>query len=236
MTLFISAVLIAAAFQSFCKLALLPRRWEFLTALLLMPLPFFFEGRIARTSLVGIDTALSGAETLESWCALVVIQELFSLMAGFSLLAEHESGDRVKRWKYAVFLPSALLPAGVFYLQMRLFNEFPNFEFRTITVWLAVLLPAAGIAVSELTRQLRRDREARILSVLHVEWVLILGAIFLPVAANARLIPAAGDENHFDSLCVFGLLAVPVFLSMIFFTVYLTYKRKKCHVHRHPNS
>ena len=157
-------------------------------------------------------------------------------MAGFSLLAEHESGERVKRWKYAVFLPSALLPAGVFYLQMRLFNEFPNFEFRTITVWLAVLLPAAGIAVSELTRLLRRDREARILSVLHVEWVLILGAIFLPVAANARLIPAAGDENHFDSLCVFGLLAVPVFLSMIFFTVYLTYKRKKCHVHRHPNS
>ena len=155
MTLFISAVLIAAAFQSFCKLALLPRRWEFLTALLLMPLPFFFEGRIARTSLVGIDTALSGAETLESWCALVVIQELFSLMAGFSLLAEHESGERVKRWKYAVFLPSALLPAGVFYLQMLLFNEFPNFEFRTITVWLAVLLPAAGIAVSELTRLLR---------------------------------------------------------------------------------
>ena len=108
MALFISAVLIAAAFQSFCKLALLPRRWELLTALLLMPLPFFFEGRIARTSLVGIDTALSGAETLESWCALVVIQELFSLMAGFSLLAEHESGERVKRWKYAVFLPSAL--------------------------------------------------------------------------------------------------------------------------------
>ena len=43
MTLFISAVLIAAAFQSFCKLALLPRRWELLTALPLMPLPFFFE-------------------------------------------------------------------------------------------------------------------------------------------------------------------------------------------------
>lgn len=124
MTLFISAVLIAAAFQSFCKLALLPRRWELLTALPLMPLPFFFEGRIARTSLVGIDTALSGAETLESWCALVVIQELFSLMAGFSLLAEHESGERVKRWKYAVFLPSALLPAGVFYLQMRLSTNF----------------------------------------------------------------------------------------------------------------
>lgn len=201
-----------------------------------MPLPFFFEGRIARTSLVGIDTALSGAETLESWCALVVHPG--AVFADGRILASRGTRirRRVKRWKYAVFLPSALLPAGVFYLQMRLFNEFPNFEFRTITVWLAVLLPAAGIAVSELARLLRRDRETRILSVLHVEWVLILGAIFLPVAANARLIPAAGDENHFDSLCVFGLLAVPVFLSMIFFTVYLTYQRKKCHVHRHPNS
>ena len=158
MTLFISAVLIAAAFQSFCKLALLPRRWELLTALPLMPLPFFFEGRIARTSLVGIDTALSGAETLESWCALVVIQELFSLMAGFSLLAEHESGERVKRWKYVVFLPSALLPAGVFYLQMRLLNEFPNFEFRTITVWLAVLLPAAAAARPRSADSLRPAR------------------------------------------------------------------------------
>ena len=34
MTLFLSAVLAAAAFQSFCKLALLPRRWELLAAAL----------------------------------------------------------------------------------------------------------------------------------------------------------------------------------------------------------
>ena len=57
MTLFISAVLIAAAFQSFCKLALLPRRWEFLTALLLMPLPFFFEGR--KRSKAGVRSSSS---------------------------------------------------------------------------------------------------------------------------------------------------------------------------------
>ncbi|MBS1370965.1 MAG: hypothetical protein HPZ91_13515 [Lentisphaeria bacterium] len=236
MTLFISAVLAAAAFQSFCKLALLPRRWEFLTALLLIPLPFFFEERIARTSLAALTESLSSAAALENWCALVVIQELFTLMAGFSLLSEYESAERVKPWKYAVFIPSALLPAGALYLQMRLFNEFPNFEFRTITWSLATALPLGGIAVSELTRLLRRDREARILSVLHVEWILILGAVFLPVAANARLIPPAGEENNFESLYVFGVLAIPVILSTIFFTIYLNYKRKKSHVNRHSNS
>jgi len=42
MTMFITAVLAAAGFQSFCKLALLPRRWEFLAAAPLVPPPFFF--------------------------------------------------------------------------------------------------------------------------------------------------------------------------------------------------
>ena len=83
MTLFLSAVLAAAAFQSFCKLALLPRRWELLAAALLLPLPFLFEQRLAQTSLAAVTASLSGAATLENWCALVVIQELFSLIAVF---------------------------------------------------------------------------------------------------------------------------------------------------------
>ncbi len=236
MTLFLPAVLIAAAFQSFSRLALLPRRWEFLTAALLAPLPFLFEERIARTSLTAVTASLSGAETLENWCALVVIQELFSLIAGFSLLAAYESGERLKRWKFAAFLPSALLPAGALYLQMRLFNAYPEVEFRHITRTLAAALPAAGIAVAELVRLLRRDRESRILFVLHGEWILLLDAVFLPVAATARLIPAAGEENWLEPLALFGLLAIPVLLSMIVFTVCFNYKRKKYHVDRHTNS
>lgn len=237
MTTFIAAVLAAAGFQSFCKLALLPRRWEWLVAALLVPLPFFFEGRIARTSLVALEASLSGAEALENWCALVVIQELFTLTAGFSLLAEFESGGKVRPWKYAVFLPSALLPAGAFYLQTRLFNALPGFEFRTITCWLAAGLPVAGIAAAELVRLLRRDRESRILAVLHIEWVLILGAVFLPVAAAAELIP--GGDSGFaetESLLVLGALAAPVILSAFGFYLWFHYKRKKCHVYRHPNS
>ena len=236
MTLFLTAVLAAAAFQSFCKLALLPRRWEFLTAVLLLPLPFLFEDRIAQTSLAAVTASLSGAAALENWCALVVIQELFSLIAGFSLLAAYESRERIKLWKFAAFVPSALLPAGALYLQMRLFNEFPGVEFRHITWILAFALPGAGIALAELVRLLRRDRESRILFAMHAEWVLLLGAVFLPVAANARLIPAAGEEHYLEPLAVFGVLAIPVLLSMIVFTICFNYKRKKCHVHRHTNS
>lgn len=236
MMLFLSAVLVAAAFLSFSKLALLPRRWEFLTAALLVPLPFLFEERVARTSLAAVTASLSGAEALENWCALVVIQELFSLIAGFSLLAAYESGERIKIWKFAAFLPSALLPMGAVYLQMRLFNAYPGVEFRPITWALAAALPAAGIAASELVRLLRRERESRILFVLHGEWILLLGAVFLPVAATARLIPATGGENLLEPLALFGLLAIPVLLSMIVFTICFNYKRKKCHVHRHTNS
>lgn len=174
MTLFIAAVLVAAGFQSFCKLALVPRRWGLLVALLLIPLPFIFEKWIARLSLVALEKALFTADALENWCALVVIQELFTLTVGFSLLADVESDGQErswgyaeflkknaairvlckisKPWKLAVFLPSALLPAGVFYLQTQLFNAFPNYEFRTITIWLAVCLPIAGVVTSELVR------------------------------------------------------------------------------------
>ena len=237
MTLFLTAVLAAAAIQSFCKLALLPRRWELLAAALLLPLPFLFEQRLAQTSLAAVTASLSGAATLENWCALVVIQELFSLLAGFSLLSEYESGEgRLRRWKFAAFLPSALLPAGALYLQMRLFNGLPGMEFRHITWILAAALPAAGIAAAELVRLLRRERESRILFTLHAEWILLLGAVFLPVAATARLIPAANEENGLETLAVFGLLAVPILLSMIVFTICFNYKRKKYHVHRHPNS
>lgn len=260
MTLFIAAVLVAAGFQSFCKLALLPRRWEFLVAALLIPLPFVFEGEIARTSLAALNASLTGADTLKNWCALIVIQELFTLVAGFSLLSDVESDgeNRMEKWpiplqripffrlackltapwKYLVFLPSVLLPAGVFYLQTRLFNALPDFEFRTITLWLAAGLPLTGILFTELVRLLRRDRETRILTVLHVEWVLILCAIFLPVAAAAQLTPGGDDTaTETASLLALGVLAAPVLLSAIIFYLYHKFKRKKCHhVKRYPNS
>ena len=235
MIVFITAVLVMAALQSFSKLALLPRRWELLLAAVLLPLPFLFEGTIARTSMQTLNGDLSNAATLENWCALVVIQELFTLVAGFSLLDDRNRSDLPKRgWrsclrrlKYLVFLPSALLPAGVLYLQMYLFNALPGIKFRTLTWLLAGGIPLLSILVPELFRLLRGEFEERILLVLHAEYFLVLPAIFLPVAANARLMPAENEGFPMDSLLVLAGLAVFTIVSGIGCNIYETYKRNR---------
>ena len=235
MIVFITAVLVMAALQSFSKLALLPRRWELLLAAVLLPLPFLFEGTIARTSMQTLNGDLSNAATLENWCALVVIQELFTLVAGFSLLDDRNRSDLPKRgWrsclrrlKYLVFLPSALLPAGVLYLQMYLFNALPGIKFRTLTWLLAGGIPLLSILVPELFRLLRGEFEERILLVLHAEYFLVLPAIFLPVAANARLMPAENEGFPMDSLLLLAGLAVFTIVSGIGCNIYETYKRNR---------
>ena len=240
MTAFIVFVLVMAAFQSFGKLALPPRKWECLLAAVLFPLPFLFESRIAQTSMQTLNRDLSNAATLENWCALVVIQELFTLTAGFSLLADTGRGDLPKcgirhwlrSWKYLVFLPSVLLPAGVLYLQMYLFNALPGMKFRTLTWLLAAGLLTGAVLIPETIRLLRRDRDARILTVLHAEYFLLLPAVFLPMAANARLMP--GDDFFpLDSLLLLMVLSGVVLLSGIGCKIFETYKRnqrkkKKC--------
>ena len=241
MVVFITTVLLMAAFQSFSKLALLKRRWEFLLALLLFPLPFVFENAIARTSMQTLNASFSNAATLENWCALVVIQELFTLAAGFSLLDDMSRSDLPKRGlrcylrylKYLVFLPSVLLPAGVLYLQMYLYNLLPGLSFRTLSWMLACGLPLAMILVPEAIRLLRRDRDERILLVLHAEYFLVLPAVFLPVAANARLIPGGNGGFPLDSLLVLAVLTFLVILSGLGCYIFEIYKRnrrkkKKC--------
>lgn len=235
MIVFITAVLAMAALQSFSKLSLLSRKWEFLLAVLLFPLPFLFEGTIARTSMQTLNRDLSGASTLENWCALVVIQELFALTAGFSLLDDRNRSDLPERGlrhclrhlKYLVFLPSVLLPAGVLYLQMYLFNALPGMKFRTLTWLLALGIPLLAVLIPEMIRLLRRELEERILTVLHMEYFLVLPAVFLPVAANARLMPAENDGFPMDSLLVLAGLAVFTLISGIGCKIYETYKRNR---------
>ena len=236
MTVFITFVLAMAAFQSFSKLSLLPRKWELPLAAGLFALPFLFESRIARTSMLTLNSDLSSASVLENWCALVVIQELFTLTVGFSLLDDLAGNGKPKPagfWKYLVFLPSVLLPAGVLYLQMYLFNILPGVKFRTLTWLLAAGLLLAVFLIPEMIRLLRRDPEERILTVLHAEYFLVLPAIFLPVAANARLMPGDDDCFPLDSLLLLSVLAGFVFLSGIGCQIFETYKRnrrkkKKC--------
>ena len=240
MIVFITTVLLLAALQSFSKLALPARKWEFLLAALLFPLPFWFENAIARTSMQNLNAALSSAGTLENWCALVVIQELFTLVVGFSLLDDlsrngqqrHGFRHALKFWKYLVFLPSVLLPAGVLYLQMYLFNALPGMKFRTLTWLLAPGLALAAVLIPEMLRLARRDLQDRILTVLHAEYFLVLPAVFLPVAANAHLTPGGNEVKITDSLLVLAALAGVTVLSGLGWTILDSYKkhrkRKKC--------
>ena len=228
MTVFITFVLAMAAFQSFSKLSLLPRKWELPLAAGLFALPFLFESRIARTSMLTLNSDLSSASVLENWCALVVIQELFTLTVGFSLLDDLAGNGKPKPagfWKYLVFLPSVLLPAGVLYLQMYLFNILPGVKFRTLTWLLAAGLPLLSVLIQETIRLLWRSPAARILTVLHAEYFLILPAVFLPVAANARPMPGENDSFPIDSLLVLVGLAGVVLLSGIGCRIYETLKR-----------
>lgn len=233
MTVFITFVLAMAAFQSFSKLALLPRKRELPLAAVLFVLPFLFESRIAQTSMLTLNSDLSSASVLENWCALVVIQELFTLTVGFSLLEDRSGNGKLKPagfWKYLVFLPSVLLPAGVLYLQMYLFNILPGMNFRTLTWLLAAGLLLTVFIIPELVRLLRRDPEERILTVLHAEYFLVLPAIFLPVAANARLVSRESGVALTDSLLLLaGLTGIVMFsgLGCKFYEIYKRNQRKK---------
>lgn len=230
MIVFITVVLVMAVFQSFCKMALLRRVWEFVLAAALFPLPFLFESRLAGTSMQTLNGDLSGASALENWCALVVIQELFTLTVGFSLLEERAEKGKLKPvtyWKYLVFLPSILLPAGALYLQMYLFNALPGIEFRSLTWLLAAGTTLTAVLIPEAIRFLRRDPEARILTVLHAEYFLVFPAVFLPVAASARLIPGESAGFPADSLAVLAALTGFVILSGIGCKIFENHRRKR---------
>ena len=239
MTLFIILVLFLAAVQSICKLALLPRKWCYGTAALLVPLPFCFESAIAASSMRQVTGILSSAATLENLCALVVIQELFSLTAGFSLLSDISYGrPSASLWrkilhccKYPVFLPSVLFPAGVLYFQMYLFNRFPGLDFRHLSIMTCLALAAAVVLVTEGLRLFRRDRDRRLLTVLHLEFFLVFPAVFLPVAASAELVGSDGFTFPFDALLLISGSAAAVLAATAGFYIYFKinqYRKIKC--------
>lgn len=241
MSIYITTVLILAGLQSFCKLALIPRKWELLTALMVFGLPFCFEERIARTNLPQMVEALSAPATLTNWCALVVIQELLAMVAGGALLAELQAEKNklpqwkkyLSYWKYFAFLPSLLLPTGEIYLQMYLFNTLVDWKFSQITLLVAIMLPLILLLVSESLRFILRTQEKRILGVVHGEYLLLLPAIFLPVAANAKFIPASNEILPQDALYL--LLGFAVFES-ITITIFYFLRRARRNVYHHSNS
>lgn len=225
MTYFITALLLAAGLQSGGKLSLLPRRFSIPITLLAGGLPWMLQEQLARTNLGELNRALSGAATLREYCALVVIQELLVMVAGFSLLADFESERRPKWWKFLVFVPSLLVPAGVLYLQLACFNLLVRWEFKTITAVLSAAVPMAALLLEEALRFFRRDRTSRALALFHFEWILLLLAIFLPVAASAGGL-AGLDSFDWGAVPAWGVLAAPVAVGAACHWIYNRFLRK----------
>lgn len=246
MAVFITTILVLACYQSFCKLSLLSWRWIIAFACIAGSLPFFFEERIANSSMLKLNLILTDPAVLNNWCALIVIQELLTLICGFSLIAERADNDRkpknklrknLHKLKYAIFLPSILLPAGVLYFQMHLYNHFTAKDFRILSYLTALCVIAAVFLVAFGLKILFRETDKRVLNVLHAEFILLLPAIFLPVAAHAKLIRM---DEHFDFrqplLLLILFAALVTMFTVIFYITKNMKKGKKTHVKCNPNS
>lgn len=227
MIVFICSVLVIATLQSFFKLTLLPRKWTLFVALLLGVLPFFFVSRLSQASMSDLNLILTSKTTLTNWCTLVVVQELFMLVMGFSLLAEYESGLKIRKWKFLSFLPSFLVPLAVLYLQMFMFNQFPDYTFKQLTWALAILLPVGLLIITELFRWVNSDSEGRVLAVFNMEYLLLLPAIFLPVASTAELAVLPLEFAVIDSAITVGGIVVIVVFSGVITQVIRKYRRRK---------
>ena len=232
MQLFIAIILAAAAFQSMARMALLSRKWALLLALLMAVIPPLSQRHLTEISMADMKTAFESVEYLQNRCVLVIVQELLAIIFGFSLLEDYTDGRHAATWKFAAFLPSALLPSAVQYLQMQCFNHFLDMSFRTITIVLSIALPVAVLFVSELLRR-AIPQETLILKLFSMEWILLLLAMFVPLAATAGFVAAPLTANDIRLLPLLWL-CLPVFFSM---AVVFCYRKIKeiIHVKYHAN-
>ena len=231
MQLFIAIILAAAAFQSMARMALLPRKWTLLLAVLVAAVPPLSQRHLTELSMADMKTAFESVEYLQNRCVLVVIQELLAILSGFSLLEDHMNGTRLAPWKYMAFLPSALLPSAVQYLQMRCFNHFLDTPFRTITWTLSAVLFVTVLLVGELLRH-AIQQDTLILKLFSMEWILLLLAMFVPLAATAGFVAAPITDGV--RLLPLLWLFIPVLLSAVVIYMYRIIKGK-LHVKYHAN-
>ncbi len=235
MTLFISVILATAWLESLLRLSLAPRIWNYLLFLACAPLPMLFRQSIESASLTELNLFLTSVENLNSWCALVVIQEMLALVIGASLLKEFVLGEKLKKWKFVALLPSILLPTGILYAEAQLFNHFVSMEFRTLASLLTIGVVVVGWGGGEIIRLLFRNNSDRVRTALNFEWIFLLLAIFLPVAATGRLMEDAPTHlSHLDFLTIGGLI-LGVLLATIVFTLIRMYKERKFYERYHRN-
>ncbi len=231
MQLFIAIILAAAAFQSVARMALLPRKWTLLLALLVAAVPPLSQRQLTETSMAEALSAFESVEYLQNRCVLIVVQELLAIIFGFSLMENHTEGSRAAKWKYAAFLPSALVPSAVQYLQMWCFNHFLDIPFQRITLALCIALPVMVLIIGELRRAIPQD--TLILKLFSMEWILLLLAMFVPLAATAGFVAAPITADDVRLLPLLWLF-IPVLFSTVVIYLYRIIKGK-FHVKYHAN-
>ncbi len=191
------------------KLSLAPRplRWG---ALILSVLPVFFvRERLAAISFRSFSDLFSGR--LEDWCALVVAQELVTLVLGFRFLQKREFRRRIRFWEFSAFLPSLMLPVAAVYAEAFAFNTVIDYDFDAIMWTTALTLTAAGVVVCELLPLIiGLWRGNGFSATLCVTWFLVLLATFLPTASAGGF--SAQDSggtgmNMGRDLAVLGVMA-----------------------------
>lgn len=210
---FLVIILGAACLVSMARLAAVPRRFEMLVAALLVPVCLLGEERLAGSHLASAMRTLAGPEALGNWCTLIVVQELLVCVAWARRLSAQADGRRVSRWSWFALVPSVLLPVGVTALRLYLFQTMVGYDFRHLSVALAVCCPLLCLAVAEAFRRLEFRRLASLL--LRLELVFLLMGIFLPVATQATLDePAVRSPDWGQAAAVLGALAVCILLAM----------------------
>lgn len=232
MQLFIAIILAAAAFQSVARMALLPRKWTLFLALLVVTVPPLSQRQLTETSMAEMLSAFESVEYLQNRCVLIVIQELLVIIFGFSLMENHTEGSHAAKWKYAAFLPSMLVPSAVQYLQMWCFNHFLDIPFQRITLALCIALPVMVLFIGELLRR-AIPQDTLILKLFSMEWILLLLAMFVPLAVTAGFVAAPITADDVRLLPLLWLF-IPVLFSAVVIYMYRIIKGK-LHVKYHAN-
>ncbi len=220
MEIFIPLILGAAFALSAVKLALLPRKWRISVAALLIPLPFFFQERLAGVNLRELDAWLYSSDVLQNLCVSVMIQEIAALVTGLTLIGDIELGRPARRWKYLAVAPSLLLPLGILFVQVGCFNHLVRYDFERLTWFIAIggFLALAG--ASELAALIIRGRLRRIAAAVHTGWILVLLAIFMPVVLESSIRQTEYDYTSWRDLAVAGIFFGAVaFFAVVFHTV-----------------
>lgn len=232
MELLVIAVLAGAALQSMLKLALLPlRRRLLLCAAAVLP-ALIWRDRLAAFNYQRMLQQLGSSELLATLCLGVVLQELLTLVIGWKLLDEEQK----KGWRCVALLPSILLIPGSFYLEIFCFNRFVGWNFSVTATLVAAACAAVLLGGSALARKLLPRRDDRIGALLGAEYLLLLGAVFLPVALECRIGEDPGPGIGAVHLAVFGGLFAGAFLFFLLFHGIEMIKERKHHALHHPNS